>query len=94
MHEQYWSWIKLCALCLCSGGPIKGTIAEERREKEREPLKRGGRDGGKKEPLPAASQSVRPLTRLQNTLCDATHKNTAAAPSKHLQRGTAQPEVR
>lgn len=38
------------------------TIAEEKRE--REPLERGGRDGGKEEPLPAASQSVRPHTRL------------------------------
>lgn len=54
-------------------------------ERESEPLERGGRDGGKDEPLPAASQSVRPHTGLQNTSCDATRKNTAAAPSRHLQ---------
>lgn len=56
---------------------VMQTIAEETRRRERASLsKEGGRDGGKEEPLPAASQSVRPHTGLQNTSCDATRKNT------------------
>lgn len=80
--------------CVCAEVAQSRSDANNSRGEAREPLKRGRRDGGKEEPLPAASQSVRPHTRLQNTLCDATRKNTAAAPSRHLQSNTAQPEVR